>query len=95
MSLRDDLIATKALIDTPDKWAKNPTQFSKRKPGMCIVEAVRNATSSTTDHIDCHAQLTKALRRTGYSSLTMFNDARTVTHADIMALFDRAIKAAE
>lgn len=92
MTLRNDLIAARALIDTPEKWCKgiHPT----RKCAMYAVEAV---TGNGDRFAACGDALgnaipTSKLKDCGHS-VVLFNDAPFTTHADIMALFDRAITA--
>lgn len=79
--LADDLRAARALIDTPEKYE-----------AIGIVDALLDASKTLGDF---NAQRTALLgciegRR---DNLTMW--AATVSHADIMALFQRAIEAAE
>lgn len=95
MSLVDDLKAAKALIDTPEKWEKG----EPLPPGCncawtaCVVAEIGGAMDDVVDALltfvppsdDDH----------GYRALIRYNDAPATTHADIMALFDRAINAAE
>lgn len=95
MSVKEDLIAAKALIDTPEKWTKN--YFRTDDGCYCAVGAIDAATrpDPTFDRGDrAHAALLAALPE-GALSITGFNDRRSTVHADIMALFDRAIAAAE
>lgn len=82
MSVKENLIAAKALIDTPEKWKASS-----------IVDAMARADESSG--IDF-----RLMRNALYDqllpqdqTLTGFN--RDHSHADIMALFDRAIAAQE
>lgn len=77
MSLRDDLIAARALIDTPEKaQSKEPAPLFEAAHEACETEArfwaVRNA-------------LLSASNARSLQSVTDW------PHADILALFDRAI----
>lgn len=90
MTLRDDLIAAKALIDTPDKWCKG--RMYSRDGRMCAFGALYcGFRSRDEDYVDA-LMLLNAQSPKG--RLSAFNDAPETTHADIMALFDRAIEAA-
>ena len=94
MALRDDLIAAKALIDTPEKWAKH---WSKTGP-MCVVRALQEkvgidvpAPSIPAYEAICAALPASHTAKYGRTSAGTYNDAPTTAHADVMALFDRAI----
>lgn len=85
MSTRDDLIAAKALIDTPEKWCKGTMQIVRSVPpynSYCAVGACRSFAASDA--------LTEELPE-GFYMLSVYNDHPTTTHADVLALFDRAI----
>jgi hypothetical protein len=100
MSLKADLIAAKALIDTPDKWLRG--QLADRADTcFCAFGAAQFGPSrSWSDGKDTAATLAliAALPEPGGERrkhpLAMFNDDPATTHADVMALFDRAIEAA-
>jgi len=107
MGVREDLIAAKALIDTPEKWGKGLDSFTRSygtSPigatcAMGACNAIAHVRSGYFGHRNdgLFILLAKALRAqlpVG-RSVPDFNDAPTTTHADIMALFDRAIAAAE
>lgn len=99
-TLRDDLIAARALIDTPEKWCKEVNRYEKNGVviSRCAIEAV---SASTADNHAFHAArvaLIDAMPRapTGtFDMVSVYNDRAATTHADIMALFDRAINACE
>lgn len=93
MTVRDDLVAARALIDTPEKWARG----SGRPDGkMCAMNAVaehHNLQIGRLDH-PTYVALTLALpsdwtSTNGRNSVGRYND--THDHADVMSLFDRAI----
>lgn len=93
MGIREDLIAAKALIDTPEKWTKN--YFRTDGGCYCAVGAITQVTTIPghfSDRADaaCVA-LRDCLSEEERGSITGFNDLTTTTHDDIMALFDRAI----
>lgn len=91
MSVKDDLIAARALIDTPEKWGKGDNTYLRTSGPACAHEACRRASPET------HEGLRQALRAalpSGWISTPAFNDHPDTTHADIMALFQRAIDAA-
>lgn len=102
MSLLTDLMAARDLIDTPEKWTKG---IDQRGCAMCAIWAVSTVTNpdarSYAPRWDaaCKA-LVGALPKnfTGYGPIghpvVAFNDADDTTHADIMALYDRAIATA-
>lgn len=93
MTLHDDLIAAKELIDTPRKWRKDGRLEQGR---MCIVNAIIEVVGPIESY-PCEAAICEALGSdmTGRDIIGNFNDGPRTTHADIMALFDRAIAAAE
>lgn len=111
MTLRDDLIAAKALIDTPEKWGRGFSSFydaerlvRQGKPlcvaGACSVITANDALPGRYGAV--HRALTKQvpadfvarLSSSPEGALPSYNDDPRTTHADIMALFDRAIEAA-
>lgn len=99
MSLRDDLIAAKALIADPAKWVKE--DGGDQLSCWCAATACKSiAMTYGVHYMKEWGRLTRALERqfpaklAGWS-LPEFNDWHDTTHADIMALFDRAIEAAE
>lgn len=107
MTVKDDLIAAKALIDTPEKWRQDSeTLYS----GCCAVIATNRVAGSMDEAkkrglwLALYNELPKPFKERpairgdmDWSGVMVgdFNDADSTTHADIMALFDRAIAAAE
>lgn len=100
-TVRDNLIAARALIDTPEKWGKGndsfpPTRHSGSKTDcLCAHGAVHVAMNG--DWGRDAWKITDALMTAlpdEWSNTPDFNDAPSTTHADILALFDRAIEAA-
>jgi hypothetical protein len=99
MNLRDHLIQAKALIAAPEEWGKGADRDC-----LCIADAVR--VGDVQDDRDPRAKVAMvALERALPADfradphdwdhpVVQFNDAPETTHADVMALFDRAIAAA-
>jgi hypothetical protein len=100
--LAEDLKAAKALIDTPEKWHRGWYADGDKHCALGAVHAVCDSPDKFTwfeggRADDCrlallHALPTKYWRGEGVAA---FNDSRRRKHDDIMALFDRAIAAAE
>lgn len=93
--IKDNLIAARALIDTPEKWHKG----SMSGPGcLCAMGAVAKVIGWSYmggTRIRSHPEVEHLRKQlpTGWWDVPKFNDAPETTHADIMALFDRAIAA--
>jgi hypothetical protein len=102
METLDVLITAKAKIDSPEKWTHevgardgegfpiNPT--SPRARRFCAYGAVAAATEIS----DSRSAANEALRDSavvlfGTSAVSIVNDNPTITHPDIMRLFDGAI----
>lgn len=97
MTLQSDLIAARALIDTPQKWAKH--SFGRANEPMCALGACEVAGNAHWRDLETSRALRLALpegdwTQFGDNLVAAFNDDPRTTHADILALFDRAIKAA-
>lgn len=93
--LIENLKAAKALIDTPEKWGKGTYE-----PGpdcYCVVGALKAANGWS----EFEVWNTKAINALysacddRFEGIVDLNDHPDTTHADIMALIDRAIAAAE
>jgi hypothetical protein len=101
MSVKDDLIAARALIDTPEKWQQAPRGMGRRNPHTHnIVESLILATAGAPyaafPLVDALcAALPERFAGDDEHALHWFEAANATTHADVMALFDRAIEAAE
>lgn len=100
--LRDDLIAARALIDTPDKWtqhtyARNPhgeITFPEEGDAICFCgqgAVFRVLGNSNSDRLDAALE---ALNQAAGCYFVKLNDDPATTHADVLAVFDRAIAAA-
>lgn len=105
MSVRDDLIAAKALIDTPEKWDnRGPGRVRNGVYARCIFIALGEIVIGPR-RLAMAAILSKSipwkwlLRVWGADGddrrIIWLNDHPATTHADIMALFDRAIASTE
>ena len=103
METVDILKAARALIDTPEKWTRglNARDAHGQDVRPNSLEAVcfcaRGAIirSAGFEHIDAYELLQNALPIGGNDFVPAYNDNPDTTHADIMALFDRAIELAE
>jgi hypothetical protein len=100
MTVKQNLIAAKALIDTPEKWGKGRPSFTYGDDSLsctaCAHEAVRRIVGTRWDRDqlpECDAL--KYSLDPKWGTVPDFNDHPFTTHADIMALFDRAIAACE
>jgi hypothetical protein len=96
MMLRDDLIAARSLIDTPEKWRKDD---STQHDNCCAIIAVERTQARTifAMYDALYLQIPQSFRTDDEEPgvcVGEYNDAPATTHADIMALFDRAIQAA-
>lgn len=97
-TVKENLIAAKALIDTPEKWGKGDYETS---PGCyCVLGAIAAATGHDPEEpwLDLPLTIRKQLKLAMMDDaadmdLCDYNDHPDTTHADIMALFDRAIAA--
>lgn len=96
-SVHENLIAAKALIDTPEKWGKGGWE-PKNGRCLCSVGAVVVATNGNHDFdgawtpavLQVDAALENHLPKP-FNRVAEYNDDPATTHADVMALFDRAI----
>lgn len=100
MSIIEELLEWRSLIDTPEKWIKGHAAVHRKENGEISFRDTPNcfclvgARSTTGLYVDCAADL--AIKQElpapfNDSPLWAFNDCPSTTHTDIMALFDRAI----
>jgi len=92
-TVRENLIAARALIDTPEKWGKG--SYEPSHGCYCALGAI-DAVEKTHGGFYASEATANALRSAIGNecfSIVDFNDAEETTHADILALFDRAIEA--
>ena len=94
------LTATRVLIAEPARWTKgayarnrNGDEIEHDRPGAvcwCLVGALKKAGHFTWD-LEIPADVTACLRKVGVRSQTIWNDAKRRTHAQVVAMLDRAI----
>lgn len=104
MSVKDDLIAARALIDTPEKWGRI-TRFDIAEGKVSANAAIKMvAENDYLKHSPIFAERYREMHRMiervapaldSPFVLATYNNDPDTTHADILALFDRAIEAAE
>ena len=87
-TIKEHLIAARALIDTPEKWMKGAFQENNC---YCVLGAVRSV--DWRGGLEVIGVLRRSLPE--YGSVVEFNDDPATTHDDIISLFDRAIAAQE
>lgn len=100
----DLLIKAKAVIDTPDKWFSGEQNTLSITPRRCAMMAIWRCQGVVKPSVVNAAidRLVMALPpkfRTHYMAsgpdhgtcVVVYNDSASTTHADIMALYDRAI----
>lgn len=99
--LKDNLIAARALIDTPEKWTRHT--YARNEHGLdvnensnsavcfCIMGALNKATGDQAGALPLTQHLAVNLP-TKFDRIPAFNDDPTTTHADVLALFDRTIE---
>lgn len=100
MTVRENLIAARALIDTPEKWGKGLDSFTYDREELsctaCAHEALRRVVGKQWGRaIVAECKALQAALPDGFREVPVYNDHPETTHADIMALFDRAIAACE
>lgn len=93
-TVRENLIAARALIDTPEKWIKGSFEESGC---FCITGALGMAEKGKARLFSdgAYEALCKGLPAGRVVSLPYFNDHPDTTHPMILAVFDRAIAAQE
>jgi hypothetical protein len=93
MTIADQLRVARKLIETPDKWCKGSMELDG---AFCAIGACLKAVGGSAPWDKMVIALQQALQQAGpCASVALWNDALTTTHTDILALFDRAIAAAE
>jgi hypothetical protein len=88
-----DLRAARALIDTPEKWRRLRSFFEP----VFQVAVDANGTYIPARGVSAMSALKSAMQSVPSSRATLhgYAKSRVTTHADIMALFDRAISQSE
>jgi hypothetical protein len=95
-TVADVLRRAKALIDTPEKWCKQPFLSGGYPRALCANLAIFEAAPG-----NCRIQelvsnlLWMATGMPGGNNVPWWNDAPERTHAEVMNAFDRAIELAE
>ena len=102
MTPHEILIAARAKIDTPQKWCKGSEALNSEGEPVdttdegavcfCAFGAINAVTPRYLYNSDAKNALRVAL---GRSFITDYNDRPETKHADIMALYDKAIEATE
>lgn len=106
-TVKETLIAARKLIEKPENWTKGA--HARDSEGVdvwpddsssvcfCASGAVRLASSgSALELFIGQKMLEECLPPSlGYDQIPSFNDAPETTHADVLALFDRAIAACD
>lgn len=97
-----DLKAAKALIDTPEKWTQGAyarssigvelTYHNKEASCFCSWGALANVKGSTGSTYEALRFLDSF---TTQDNIVQFNDLESTTHAEVMAVWDKAIAKAE
>lgn len=90
-----DLIAARALIDAPEKWTQ--CGLFEQNGCFCVMGATAKAITGNPRRVggyrvEVTAMTLKKSLTGDWPHLAAFNDHPSTTHADIMALFDRAIE---
>lgn len=105
--LVEDLKAARAVIETPDKWAKGYYAYDAKgnwtdadNPEACKFCGIGAVQKVTDGEWGDRARvvekfLTEVIRSDTFLYFPKFNDDPDTTHADVLAAFDRAIAAAE
>lgn len=96
-TVRDNLIAARALIDTPEKWTKNAK--ARNAAGRSVSPAGGSAVCWCGFGALVKVCGPREAENVAYAAfhgpgnIAGLNDRPETTHSDIMALFDRAIAA--
>lgn len=99
MSVKDILIATKALIDTPEKWLQCSSHYrtADGHDSYCITGALSACAGRHEDWVRSWLAITDTLQKDnlGAYSIVSYNDHPSTTHKDVMSLLDRTIAKVE
>jgi hypothetical protein len=91
---RDVLVAARKLIETPDKWVRDPYRNGW---GDChctvtaIGEAITDIGYDVATEMAAEAAIKRAIGVDKMFSVMVWNDAPERTHAEVLAAFDKAI----
>jgi hypothetical protein len=95
------LRAARAKIEKPECWIRYELarDYSGNWVGVCSPEArcfcIIGALASTSSDYEAARLALLDVLPSGFCGAVDFNDAQETTHADVLALFDRAIASAE
>jgi len=93
----DEIIQTltkaRSLIELPEKWCKGiACQYRQSEVvARCAQSALTDASTSHAKHVVRQFMIDYVSRTHGLASIANFNDLPRTMHADVLALFDRAI----
>lgn len=91
-TVKENLIAAKALIDTPEKWIKGDYEKRGCFCAFGAISKVLGVDPSVGEYSPAAMALRHALEQINPTENVIgFNDSRE--HGDVMALFERAIAA--
>jgi hypothetical protein len=95
MTLANDLRTVRKLIETPDKWVRlhNTKKIGVYSLYSAIIQGSRDTHKTIgliVQFIECKNRLDHPVRK-----IAAYSRAKTTTHADIIALLDKVIAAAE
>lgn len=91
----DTLRAARALIESPADWRQYSGVNHHTTQGYCAMEALSGVPTAVDGAYDQAAEGLHAQLPADVPSIITYNDDPSTTHADILALFDRAIAAQE
>ena len=89
-SVRDVLIDAKAQIENPENWRQGEFGFSTN--ATCAFGAVVRGANRLNASKDVFHAVSASIDGAAHGSVIRFNDSHT--HAEVLALFDRAIASA-
>ncbi len=95
MSAREDLLAARALIDTPEKWLKGEDHC---RGSYCLTGALEKVVGWTGPfcpveaHLRFDAAISLLREHTDFGDRVFkWNDRPETTHADVLAAIDLAV----
>jgi hypothetical protein len=105
MTIKDTLIAARKKIERPENWIKDGVYARDAKGKVvrtrsidayayCIEGSILAVTAGIFDDKNIAAR-DFLMKYTRGRALPVFNDAKKRTHAEVLALFDKAIAEAE
>lgn len=99
MSVKNTLIATKALIDTPEKWAKHYKHMQVDGVDRYCLTGALDAVAgldSTKNFVGAYDAILAEVNRDSLwtRSIVSFNDSPCTSHDDVMKVLDKTIERA-